>query len=44
MAAQTEAWTRQNDEREQRNLANELTERRMQGFMVNWHVNSVNNE
>jgi len=44
MAAQTEAWTRQNDEREQRNLANELTERRMQGFMVNWHVNSVNTE
>jgi hypothetical protein len=43
VARQAAAWTRQNGVREARLLSNRLTERRMEDFMFNWQINSVDN-
>jgi hypothetical protein len=40
-AAQTEAWQRQNSVRARRLASNRMIEGRMEDYMVNWHVNSV---
>jgi hypothetical protein len=42
VAAQTEAWERQNSVRARRLASNRMIEGRMEDYMVNWHVNSVN--
>jgi hypothetical protein len=44
VARQAAAWTRQNGVREARLLSNRLIERRMEDFMFNWQINSVDNE
>ncbi len=41
LAAQTEAYQRQNSVRARRLASNRLIESRMEDYMVNWHVNSV---
>jgi DDE superfamily endonuclease len=43
VAAQAEAWQRQNSVRARRLASNRMIEGRMEDYMVNWQINSVDN-
>jgi hypothetical protein len=44
VASQMAAWSHKNTIEAARLLLNQLTERKMEAFMFNWRINSVDNE
>ncbi len=44
VARQSAAWSHNNGLRQARLLSNQLLERKMEDFMFNWQINSVDNE